>query len=197
MDADGNAYVAGQTQSSNFPVTPGAYSNSAGSVDAFVTKFAPDGTGLIYSTFLGGSGSDIIRGIAINEEIVNAEEPEILAYFAYVTGQTSSSNFSIAPDPFDPVLGGSLDAFVTKLNSDASDLVYSTYLGGSGEDIGNAIAVDVSGNAYVAGQTLSSDFPISNEYQNVIKGGWDAFVTKIVTVRTVLYFNTRHIWAVY
>jgi hypothetical protein len=104
---------------------------------------------------LGGSGEDIIRGIAIHDESEN-EEPQI---FAYVTGQTSSHNFSVTPNALYSDLGGALDAFVVKLNPDASDLDFSTYLGGDAEDIGNAIALDRYGNAYVAGQTLSGNFP--------------------------------------
>ncbi len=179
VDADGFAYVAGATQSSNFPVTPEAYSTTAGNVDAFVTKLNQAGNDREYSTILGGSGADFIRGIAIDQ-----------SGNAYVTGQTASTNFSITTGALDTDLGGPLDAFVAKLNPAASDLVYSTYLGGSDEDIGNAIAVDSSGNAYVAGQTLSGNFPISNAYQNSINGGWDAFVTKLDANGTLLYYST-------
>jgi hypothetical protein len=171
-NANVNAYVAGETLSANFPTTPGALSISAGSNDAFVTKFKSDGSDVIYSTYLGGSGADSIRGIAVDQ---NGN--------AYLTGQTASSNFSTSENPYDNDLDGPLDAFVAKLILEGSvlSLEYSTYLGGSGEDIGNAIAVDSFGNAYVAGQTLSGvndDFPVSNAFQNSNYGGWDAFVTK-------------------
>src|SRR6266853_243586 len=144
VDAFGNAYVTGFA-SSGYPTTPGAFQrtfNSPAGVnhpftsDAFVTKLNPTGTGLVYSTYLGGSEVDFGTGIAVD---VDGN--------AYVTGFTASADFPVTPGP-QPLYGGGFDAFVTKLQATGSALAYSTYLGGSGEDRGHGIAVDAHGSAY-------------------------------------------------
>ena len=152
VDTSGNSYVTGRTQSLNFPTTSGALQTAnAGGGDAFVTKLNPTGSGLVYSTYLGGTGGDAGNGIAID-----------VAGNAYVTGNTGSANFPTTAGAFQTTYGGSFnDGFVTKLNSAGSGLVYSTYLGGSGEDTGRAIALDGAGNAYIAGHTQSFNFPTS------------------------------------
>jgi len=181
VDANGNAYVTGLTESfdnpfttayEGFPVTPGAFQRN-GSYDAFVTKFNPQGSALIYSTYLGGSAG-VDRGWAIAVDSAGA---------AYITGDTTATNFPIA-DPIQNVYGGGLsDAFVTKLNAAGSGLVYSTFVGGSLTDEGRGIALDQSGNAYAAGDTSSSDFPTVNPIQGNNGGGLsnhdDAFIVKI------------------
>ncbi|HEV8306236.1 MAG TPA: SBBP repeat-containing protein, partial [Methylomirabilota bacterium] len=149
VDAAGNAYVTGWTDSSDFPTTAGAFQTAlGGGRDAFVAKLNPSGSGLVYSTYLGGSGNesnvDFSPGIALDA-----------AGNAYVTGGTSSSNFPTTAGAFQTSLGGSFDAFVTKLNPTGTALVYSTYLGGSGDDQGHGIQVDASGHAYVTGYTGS------------------------------------------
>ncbi|MBI4491031.1 MAG: SBBP repeat-containing protein, partial [Deltaproteobacteria bacterium] len=141
VDSTGNAYVTGYTDSVNFP-TLNAVQGPQGGTDAFVTKVSPNGSALLYSTYLGGSGNDVGSGIAVDS-----------AGNAYVTGSTDSTNFptSLALQ-FDQ---GATDAFVTKLSPNGSALLYSTYLGGAANDAGHGIAVDSTGNAYVTGYTDS------------------------------------------
>lgn len=165
VDAAGCAYVTGYTASIAFPTTAGAFqttppNTSQSNWDAFVTKLNPTGSALVYSTYLGGSKNDQAYGIALDS-----------AGNAYVTGWTISVDFPTTLGAFQPVLGGppatginvadysavgGPDAFVTKLNPSGSALVYSTYLGGIKTDVGYAIAVDASGNAYVTGKTGGS-----------------------------------------
>jgi hypothetical protein len=174
VDSLGNAYVTGQTSSPNFPTTPGAFKTTCNPVyncaqysDAFVTKFNPAGSALVYSTYLGGSSAEIGFGITVDS-----------SGNAYVTGSTTSIDFPTM-NPLQPSNGGGWDAFVTKLNPTGSALLYSTYLGGSGYDYGLGIAVDSAGNAYVTGWTWSTDFPTMNPVQPTFGGGIDAFVSKI------------------
>jgi hypothetical protein len=147
-----------------------------GAYDAFVTKLNPAGTVLAYSTYLGGSDDDEGVGIAVDA-----------SGNAYVAGLTNSTNFPITPGAYQTVYGGgAYDAFVTKLNPTGTALVYSSYLGGSNEDDGYGIAIDTSGNVYVAGYTASTNFPTTpGAYQTVYGGGaYDAFVTKLGTAIT-------------
>jgi hypothetical protein len=154
----------------------------AGSPDAFVTKLNPTGSGLVYSTYLGGSGNEggtfNLAGIAV----------DTLGH-AYVTYHTNSANFPVTAGAFQPGFGGGIDAFVTKLKADGSALVYSTYLGGNGEDAGFDITLDVNNNAYMVGGTASADYPTTTgAFQPTFGGGvhdpfvansQDAFVAKI------------------
>jgi hypothetical protein len=169
VDSSGNAYVAGEA-TGYFPTTSGAYQASpAGVADIFVSKVNATGTALLYSTLLGGSAGDRSRAIAVDD-----------AGNAYVTGHTQSINFPIK-NAFQSTNAGQ-DAFVTKLNpalSGPASLVYSSYLGGSGSEEGDGIALDGSSNAYVTGFTSSIDFPTKNPFQALKKNSWDAFVTKI------------------
>jgi beta-propeller repeat-containing protein len=188
VDSAGSAYVTGYTYSPDFPVTIGALDTSRAGLDAFVTKFTPDGTALVYSTFLGGAGREQGQGIAVD---ANGN--------AYVTGITESfdSPFTSAYEGF-PVTGGafqtrgSFDAFVSKLNPKGSALVYSTYLGGSADvDRGWAIALDDAGNACVTGDTASTNFPVTNAIQATLGGGpTDAFVTKLNASGSGLIYST-------
>ena len=152
MDASGNAYVAGITDSTDFPTTAGAFQPTfgGGSGDAFVTKLAPTGSALAYSTYVGGSALDRARGIAV-DALGNA----------YVTGLTVSTDFPTTAGAFQTGCPGpSCGAgFVTKLNPPGTTLVYSTYLGGNNSTGGTAIAVDAVGNASVTGSTAATDFP--------------------------------------
>jgi hypothetical protein len=174
LDSSGNAYVTGQTGSTNFPtMNPWQSAYGGGDYDAFVAKLNLTGSALVYSTYLGGSGGEYGSGIAVDG-----------SGNAYVTGQTSSTNFPTMNPLQSAYGGGDYDAFVAKLNPTGSALVYSTYLGGSGEDWGQGIAVDSSGNAYVTGLTTSTDFPTMNPLQPVEGDGglWgDAFVAKIAS----------------
>jgi Beta-propeller repeat len=194
VDALGNAYIAGVTESSEFPITPGVVQPLPGDnrwcyyricTDGFVTKLNAAGTALVYSTYLGADLFDSATGIAVDS-----------AGNAYVTGNTLSFEFPTVA-AFQPAGAGGLDAFVTKLNSSGSAFIYSSYLGGSpqstvdfeGEDAGLRIAVEpTSGSAYVIGNTRSPDFPVVNGHQAGFGGGQcgitgyrcsDAFITKI------------------
>jgi hypothetical protein len=197
VDASGNAYVTGGTYSTDFPTTAGAFQTTcAGGFpvspcgDAFVTKLNPNGSGLIYSTYLGGGSFDYGYGIAVDK-----------SESAYVTGSIRSADFpttqnafqtSFGGGPPDPYYGPPTDVFVTKLNRAGSGLIYSTYLGGDAEDRGVGIAVDTSGNAYVAGHTNSTNFPTTaGAFQPVFAGGpWDAFVTKLDSTGSTLIYST-------
>lgn len=169
VDNTGAAYLTGYTKSSDFPVvTPALGALGIGGVfDAFVTKINPAGSAIVYSTYLGGTGEEWGRGIAVDS-----------AGAAYVTGNTASADFPLM-NPIQPTFAGLIDAFITKVNPAGSAYVYSTYLGGAGADYGNGIAVDSSGNAYVAGHTNSTDFPLAAAIQGANAGVLDVFVLKI------------------
>jgi hypothetical protein len=182
VDTSGAAYITGNTRSSNFPITSGAFQTTCISCtaysDAFVVKIDPSQAGaasLIYSTYLGGGPDDSGESIAVDG-----------TGSAYVTGHTGSSNFPTQgafQAECQSCSAGYSDAFVTKLNVAGSDLIYSTYLGGNGVDGGSGIAVDASGAAYIAGVTSSTDFPTLGALQSCgsCPNSFDAFVTKLNT----------------
>jgi hypothetical protein len=196
VDNDGNAYVTGETTANfvptvvitppnvpppPFPISASAFQTTfgGGTVNAFVTKIDPTGTTILYSSYLGGEIEDIGYGIALDS---NAN--------AYVTGLTYSTAFPTTPGALQVANGGAGDAFVTKVNADASALLYSTFIGGSGLDQGNGIAVDSSGNAYVAGLTNSASFGFApNGFQTTNQGEGDAFVAKLNTTGHLSYFT--------
>jgi hypothetical protein len=212
VDGSGDAYVAGYTDSPNFPTTSGAIqTNISGTVvpgygyylaDAFVTELGPAGTNLVFSTYLGGLGVDGATGIAVDS-----------SGNAYITGFTSSTNFPVTnaiqkhlqcPNS----IYWNANAFVAKINAGGSRLVYSTYLGGTNFDEGQGIAVDAAGCAYVTGYTASTNFPVTHAiYQtinsNLLNGyllngltnqnqtfAYDAFVAKLSQVGTNLVYST-------
>ena len=178
FDTFGNAVVAGWTTAADLPAH-GARTKSGGGVDAFVAKLSAQGNQIVWCTYLGGSGDDRVFGIAVDA-----------ANNVYVTGWTTSSNFPVFA-AIQPKSAGGRDAFVTKLNASGTAIVYSTYLGGSNYDQGNAIAVDSTGAAYVAGDTLSANFPVLNAYQTAYGGGQqDAFVAKLNPAGSALVFST-------
>lgn len=184
LDSSGSAYVAGATSSTNFPVTSGSFQTTFGGgtrQDGFVAKLSPAGSALVYSTYLGGSSGDYAHGIAV-DSVGNA----------YVTGFTSSTNFPGAgSSSIQPALHGFNDAFVAKLNATGTALVYSTYLGGTGQENPGTITVDSSGNAYVTGTTYSSDFPVTaGAFQSTFGGIANAFVTKVNAQGTALAYST-------
>jgi hypothetical protein len=178
VDGTGNAYVTGETQSSNFPTRNPLQPDFGGNVDAFIAKLNAAGSALAYSTYLGGSGDDEARGIAVDG-----------AGSVSIAGLTSSANFPTA-NPLQPDSGGFDDAFIAKLNSAGSALVYATYLGSSANEEGDAIAVDGAGNAYISGFTGSTNFPTRNPLQPASGGNQDAFVAKIATAPLSLFGGT-------
>jgi Beta-propeller repeat/CARDB len=181
VDSSGNAYITGGTSSTDFPTVGPLQAVNSGNGDAFVAKLNAAGTALVYSTYLGGSTSnDFGNSIAVDS-----------SGNAYLTGDTASTDFPTV-NPIQPTFGGSPygDAFVAKLNSTGSALAYSSYLGGSDQDEGYGIAVDGSGNAYVAGFTYSTDFPTANPIQAANAGIVDAFVAKLNAAGSALIYST-------
>jgi hypothetical protein len=183
VDPAGHAYITGYTASSDFP-TMNAYQPSTGGFDdAFVAKFNPNGTPA-YITYLGGDYLDVATGIAVDT-----------AGNAYVTGFTGSANFPTL-NALQPTYAGVWDAFVTKLNASGSALVYSTYLGGTGQEnyinagIPGRIAVDRAGSAYVTGNTQSADFPTHAPFQPALHGSVDAFLSKLSADGSALVYST-------
>ncbi|MBZ5609136.1 MAG: SBBP repeat-containing protein [Acidobacteriia bacterium] len=181
VDSSGSAYVAGQTESTSFPITTGAFqtSNHGGVSDCFVSKLNSAGTALVYSTLLGGAALDLCSGIAVDA-----------GGSAYVAGTTYSTDFPTL-SPMQSSLRGTANAFVAKINASGSALVYSTFLGGSNADEANAITVDSSGAAYVAGTTSSTDFPVTaSAAQGSLKGIYNAFVSKLSANGSTLSYST-------
>ena len=185
VDSAGNAYVAGDTRSTNFPTANAVKATFGGGLsEAFVTKLNAAGNALVYSTYLGGDSFDSATSIAVDS-----------SGNAYVTGRTTSTNFPTVNPIQATFAGGGSDAFMTKINAAGSALVYSTYLGGGGGngfDTAFGIAVDSAGNAYVTGPTSSTNFPTANAIQATFGGGTDgdAFVTKINAAGTALVYST-------
>jgi Beta-propeller repeat/Cep192 domain 4/HYDIN/CFA65/VesB-like, Ig-like domain len=179
VDAGGDAFVTGSTGSPTFPTTSGAYQTTyGGGGDAFVTELNSTGSGLVYSTLLGGSGADSGFGIAVDS-----------SDNAYVTGSTQSANFPTIT-PAQALNAGSTDAFVAKLDFTGATLLYSTYLGGTQADVGQSIKVDGSGNAFVAGYTFSTDFPLQGPVQGANAGIVNAFVTELNSAGSAFTFST-------
>jgi hypothetical protein len=178
VDANGAAYVIGNTRSADFPTTPGALDTTCGSdgacnnySDVFVSKFNAQGSGLVYSTFLGGSEIEFAGGIAVDG-----------SYNAFVTGETTSIDFPVV-NAVQAASGGGAEAFVARLNAAGNALIYSTYLGGYASDHGNAIAVDAQSNAYVTG-SAGAAFPTTGgafqpAYPGASPGTAVAFVARI------------------
>ena len=181
VDENGCAYITGYTQSTNYPTTSGTFDGSHnGNEDSYVTKLSSDGTVLVYSTFLGGGSKDVGLGITVNEN-----------GYAFVTGYTASYNYPVTPGAFDVFHDWNWDTFVTKISTDGTSQVYSTFLGGNGEDAGRGIAVDKNGCAYISGWTKSSNFPTtSGAYDESYNGSQDGFATKISTNGNALVYST-------
>ncbi len=187
IDAAGNAYLTGVT-GTDYPTTAGAFdTTSNGGNDVFLTKLNAAGSGLIYSTYIGGSGNDVSTGITIDS-----------TGNAYLTGYTDDTGSPITDYPttggaFDTTHNGDIDVFATKLNAGGSALIYSTYIGGSGVDLGNDIAIDAAGNAYLTGETpdAATDFPTTGgAFDTTHNGDTDVFVTKLNAGGTALIYST-------
>jgi hypothetical protein len=181
VDAQGSVYVTGQTFSTAFPTTTGVHDPLYnGNGDVFVTKLNPAGTGLAYSTFLGGADEDTGVGIAVDAQ-----------GSAYVTGVTTSAGYPTTANAFDRTHNGGFDAFATKLNPAGTGLEYSTFLGSANTDEGAAIVVDAQRNAYITGDTQSPNFPTTaNVFDSSHNGSLDAFATKLNASGSGLVYST-------
>ncbi len=181
VDSAGSAYVTGYSNSTNFPTQSPFQANLAGQENAFVTKVAPAGNTLVWSTYLGGSGADQSLAIAVDSQ----NSP-------YIVGNTSSSNFPTHA-PYQSTNNGQ-DTFLAKFSPNGSSLVYSTYLGGGSMDTGFGVAVDSAGSAYVTGQAFSTNFPTTTSaFQTVNNGGGNgsnAYLTKFSPNGGSLLYST-------
>ncbi len=165
--SSGNLVIAGSTTSTDLPISAGYDNSHNGNYDGFIAEFNSNGSSLVFNTYLGGTGYDrLYGGLALD-----------LMGNIYVTGYTQSTDFPTV-NPYDTSLAGTGDAFIAKFNSTATNLEFSTLLGGSGIDQGTGITVDAPGCLYVAGSTSSSNFPVANPYDPTLNGS-DAFLTKI------------------
>ncbi len=179
VDASGDAFVTGSTASTDFPTTTGAFQSVyGGNTDAFVTELSSTGSSLVYSSYLGGTSADSGQGIAVDS-----------TGSAYVTGSTQSIDFPTVT-PVQTTNAGASDAFVAKMNFAGTALVYSTYLGGAQADVGQAIKVDSSGDAFITGYTFSLNFPTAAALQGTNAGPPDAFVAELNPAGSALTFST-------
>ncbi|HEX8150790.1 MAG TPA: SBBP repeat-containing protein [Pyrinomonadaceae bacterium] len=187
VDASGNAYVTGVTETTDFPVTPGAFQPASGGAnDGFVTKLNASGSALVYSTYLGGDNTEWSRSVALDA-----------AGAAYVVGGTSSTDFPVK-NALQPAKKGFEDVFLTKLAPDGKALEYSTYLGGTGYEYGYdaRVAVDAAGAAYLTGSTSSEDFPVTpGAFQQAPKTpdnsySYELFVSKVAPGGAALAYST-------
>jgi Beta-propeller repeat len=174
VDGQGNVYVTGLTRSPNFP----ASGTAPGHFDIFVTKLDPSGSVVLSSTFIGGSGPDEPRSLAIDA-----------SGNAYVTGVTRSTNFPVHGG-VQGALSGESDAFVVKVSTTGGGVQFSTYLGGSGLDEGTGVAIDGARNVYVTGTTRSTDFPTASPRQGALAGNTDSFTTKLNTAGSSLVYSS-------
>ena len=176
VDASNSAVVTGYTSSPDMPFVRALQATLHGTRNAFIAKFNPQGTGLQFGTYLGGSGADTAAGVTLDR-----------TGNIYVAGATTSTDFPTA-HAFRSAKSGQQDAFVSKLDFSGATLLYSTYLGGSNMDAANAIAVDAAGEAFVAGSTFSADFPVAGPIRGSLPGQQSAFVTKFSSDgRSVVY----------
>jgi len=182
IDGNGNAYVTGSTGSSNFPVLNAFQVSYGGNGDAFLSKVNPGGTALVYSTYLGGTNNESGNDVALDS-----------ALHAHVAGTTISTNFPIFNALQGTYGGGPADAFVTKFNVAGTLSLYSTFFGGSNSDRANAIAVDPADNAYIAGSTASTNFPVFNALQPNKDVAEDAIIAKFADIpATVVQFSSSN-----
>jgi hypothetical protein len=175
VDSSDNLYVTGWTEALNFPIAGPVQASNQGGVDIIVAKLNSAGTALLYATYIGGKSDDKGAAIAVDS-----------SGQAYVTGSTASSNFPLVSSNR-ATIGGSTTAFALKLNAAGNTLLYSGFIGGTTYEVGNAIAVDASGNAYIVGDTQSANFPEVFAIQFALGGGTDAFLTKLNPAGTITF----------
>jgi uncharacterized protein (TIGR03437 family) len=189
VDASFSAYITGLTTSRDLPTSnPLQPSYGGGDTDGFVTKLSANGSTLLYSTYLGGSGNEnhiFLQQIPFPGAAIAVDN----SGNAYVAGTTTSSNFPTR-NPAQPSFGGLVDAYVAKISAAGNALVYSTFLGGSDEEIGLDLAVDATGAAYVTGSVLSTNFPLGNPLQSSLSGAADAFITKLNAAGNAFDYST-------
>ncbi|MFX0055615.1 MAG: SBBP repeat-containing protein [Promethearchaeota archaeon] len=179
VDSSGYVYVTGFTQSNDFPKVNAIDGVLDGGTDAFIFKLNADGTGLVFSTFIGGDGHEESSDIALG---VDGD--------ICITGRTGSSDFPTSDGAFDRTLNGSTDAFITKIESDGSGIVYSSLIGGTGTESGKCCVFDDAGNLYVTGTTHSIDFPTVTAYDAHSNGGLDTFLVKMNEQGSELLYST-------
>lgn len=185
IDENENAYITGTDQNNgSFPTTTGAYDETFnGSFDVFVSRINSAGTSLLFSTYLGGSQDD--QGLSITLDTAGN---------VWLTGDTRSSDFPTTSMGYDPTFNGAVDVFATKLSNDGTQLLLSTFLGGSDIERGNAIVLDDTGNVYLTGSVTSFDFPTTADaFDRTINSGGnfsDIFVAKLDSSGTALSFST-------
>jgi len=182
VDTQGDAFVTGSTNSSNFPVAGSPFQSTLkGGTDAFAAKIGGGGGAVIYATYLGGSANDEGNGIAVDPSGA-----------VYVTGDTASTDFPIVkPGAFQSTYGGATDAFVTRLAGSGQTLLYSTYVGGSGADVGYAVTIDSVGNAYITGTTSSTNYPVTGDaFQSTSQGPTNALVTALNSTGSSLLYSS-------
>ncbi len=178
VSSQGESFLTGETWSTNFPTKNAYQSTNGGGSDAYVVRLGADGDTLVYATYVGGSAGDYGRGIAVDSDD-----------FAYVAGETGSSNFPTQSPIYGSFNGGATDAFVFKIDSAGGSLSYSTYLGGTNDDYAMGVALDAAGCAYAAGYTRSTDFPTVGAIQ-FDDGSSDVFVSKINAAGSLVLYST-------
>jgi hypothetical protein len=183
VDRHGNAYISGRTFSPDFPTTPGAFRPTdpdAADQDGFVAKLTRDGSALVYSTYVGGNGSDSLGHITVDRWGQ-----------AHVIGQILSPNFPTTPGAFDPTYNGAQDGIVAKLSADGSSLIFSTYVGGTDADTALGVDVDKRGFTYMTGASMSADYPTTpGAYDRTHNGDRDATVVKLTPDGSTLVYST-------
>lgn len=177
VDKLGHTYVTGTTTSYDFP-TKNAYMGISAFFSAFVTKFTPAGNELIYSTYISGGGMDQAMGIALDSD-----------NNVYIVGGTYSPDFPTI-NAYQPTIAGDGDSFIAKLNISGSELLYSTFLGGTNFDIGTAMEIDSYGNIYILGDTESVNFPTKQAYQKLFAGNSDVFIAQLNASISELLYST-------
>ncbi|MHA2366126.1 MAG: right-handed parallel beta-helix repeat-containing protein, partial [Candidatus Hodarchaeales archaeon] len=177
IDQNNNSYVVGRTWASDFPVFNAYQGSIAGSSDVFITKFNTSG-GVVFSTYFGGSSYDSGNGITLDS-----------SGYIYITGYNQGGSLPTL-NAYNATHGGSYESFIAKFNYTGNSLLYSTYIGGNGDELANEIKVDSSGNAYIAGWTSSTDFPTVNAYQSSYGGSIDLFATKLNSAGNGLIYST-------